>query len=119
MKRVNVVMGILASAVILVVFSSTPRAAGVAAAGDPVKGQKVYEAQKCSLCHKINGVGSPLSSDLSAVGTKRDAAWFAKYLVNPTVLDPKNPPKIKMQPVKVKGQDLDDLIAYLGTLKKK
>lgn len=119
MKRLNVVMGIFSLAIIVGAFGSTPRAAGLPAAGDPVKGQKVYEAQKCSLCHMIGGVGSKLSSDLSAVGTKRDAAWLAKYLPNPTVLDPKNPPKVKMQPVKVKGQDLDDLVAYLLTLKGK
>lgn len=120
MKRVNIVMGILASAIILVVFGSTPRAAGVAgAAGDPVKGAKVYAAANCKTCHMVNGAGGKLASDLSAIGAKRDAAWLAKYLVNPTVLDPKNPPKVKMAPTTVKGQDLDDMVAYLASLKVK
>jgi cytochrome c2 len=114
MKRMNVVLGLLASVIIVAVFSATPRAAGTPAAGDPVKGQKVYEAQKCSVCH--NG---KMAEDLSSIGTKRDAAWLAKYLVNPTPLDPKNPPKVKMVAVKVKGQELDDLVAYLASLKGK
>jgi mono/diheme cytochrome c family protein len=120
MKRVNVVTGIIASAAILFVFGGTLRAATTAApAGDPVKGEKVYASQTCKTCHQINGAGGKLAGDLSAIGAKRDAAWLAKYLVNPTVLDPKNPPKIKMTPTTAKGQDLDDLVAYLASLKGK
>jgi cytochrome c2 len=87
--------------------------------GDPVNGAKVYLAQKCNVCHKINGTGGPMGPDLSTIGLKRDAAWLAKYLPNPAVLDPKNPPKMKMTPTKVKGQELDDLIAYMVSLKVK
>ena len=97
-------------------LSNHPSQAAAAPAGDPVKGMKVYADQKCATCHTATGKIGP---DLSAIGTKRDAAWLAKYLVNPTTLDPKNPPKVKMQPTKAKGQDLDDLIAYLLTLKGK
>jgi cytochrome c2 len=96
--------------------------AGLAAAGasgaassDPVKGEKIYAAQKCSLCHKIGAAGGKMGPDLSAVGTRRDAAWMEKYLQNPKLVDPKN----KMPFAKVKGQDLADLIAYLETLGKK
>jgi cytochrome c2 len=115
MKRMNVVIGLFASAIIVVILGVTPRAAAISAvAGDAVNGQKVFTAQKCEMCH--NG---KITADLSAIGAKRDAAWLAKYLVAPTVLDPKNPPKVKMAAVKVKGQELDDLVAYLVTLKGK
>jgi len=114
MKHVNVVIGALASAIIVIIFGVAPRAAATSVAGDPVNGQKVFTAQKCEMCH--NG---KITVELKSIGSKRDAAWLAKYLVAPTVLDPKNPPKIKMVAVKVKGKELDDLIAYLVTLKGK
>jgi len=115
MKRMNVVIGAIASAIIVIIFGVTPRAAATSAVqGDPVNGQKVFTAQKCEMCH--NG---KITAELKAIGSKRNAAWLAKYLVAPTVLDPKNPPKVKMVAVKVKGKDLDDLIAYLVTLKGK
>lgn len=86
-----------------------------AVSGDPVKGEKIYAAQKCNLCHKVGTAGGKLGPDLSTVGARRDAAWMDKYLQNPKIVDPKN----KMPAVKVKGQDLADLIAYLETLGKK
>lgn len=115
MKKVSAVIASFAFVLVGVVMSAVPQVSAKSAAGDPVKGQKIFTEQKCSMCH--NG---KMADDLSSIGTKRDAAWLAKYLVAPpAALDPKNPPKAKMLPVKVKGQDLDDLIAYLGTLKKK
>jgi len=85
------------------------------AAGDPVKGKAVFTTLKCTMCHIIAGVGGKMGPDLSAVGTKRDAAWLAKYLPNPKGIDPKN----KMPAAKATGQDLDNLVAYLLTLKAK
>ena len=83
------------------------------AADDPANGAKIYAAQKCSLCHRIGSTGGKMGPELSAVATTRSAAWLAKYLVDPKASDPKN----KMPAVKVTGQDLKDLVAYLGTLK--
>jgi cytochrome c2 len=85
--------------------------------GDPVKGERVFANQKCATCHPMNGKGNKIGPDLGAVGLRRDAASLAKFLVKPTPLDPNKPPIVKMPPVVVKGQDLDDLIAYLLTLK--
>jgi cytochrome c2 len=113
MKRVSAGIGFIVAAV--VAFSAAPVASGAPAGpGDPVKGKVVYAAQKCSVCHKIGTTGGKLGPELTMVGTKRDAAWLAKYLPNPKAVDPKN----KMPVTKAKGQDLDDLIAYLLTLKK-
>jgi mono/diheme cytochrome c family protein len=118
MKRVVLAVGLITIGTIA--FSSYPSHAATAApAGDPVKGMKVYADQKCSVCHPINGAGGKLAPDLGAIGNKRDAAWLAKYLPNPTTIDPKNPPKLKMKPTTAKGQDMDDLIAYLLSLKGK
>lgn len=85
--------------------------------GDPVKGKQVYlnSNPKCSLCHTIGASGGKFGPDLSAIGKKRDAAWLAKYLPNPRFVDPAN----KMPAVAAKGKDLEDLIAYLVSLKGK
>jgi len=83
--------------------------------GDPINGKDVFVAQRCALCHKIDGTGGVLGPDLTAVGTRRNAAWLYEYLPKPQATKPEN----KMPPVAVKGQELDDLIAYLLSLKGK
>jgi mono/diheme cytochrome c family protein len=86
-----------------------------AAKGDPINGRDIFTAQRCSGCHKIDGSGGVLGPDLTAVGTRRNAAWLYEYLPKPQAAKPEN----KMPPVAVKGQDLDDLVAYLLSLKGK
>jgi cytochrome c2 len=88
-------------------------AAPLAATGDKVKGEKGYKDAKCSVCHKIGSAGGKMGPELTKVGAKRDLAWLTKYLANPKAENPKN----KMPPVKAKGADLDNLIAYLLSLK--
>jgi nitric oxide reductase subunit C len=90
--------------------------AGVVAsaqAGNAANGQKLYTAQKCNICHQIAGKGGKMGPELTKVGTKRDAAWLKSYLPNPKSIDPKN----KMPVVKLQGQEMEDLIAYLLSLK--
>ena len=97
----------------LTAMLSLALAGSLAAAPDQApnaaSGEKLYTAQKCSVCHAIGGKGGKMGPDLSAVGTKRDAAWLRKYLPNPKSVDPKN----KMPVVKLKTPEMEDLIAYL------
>lgn len=99
------------SSIVIAVVAAPPLSAGQS--GNAANGQKLYTAQKCSLCHKIAGKGGPMGPELGKVGATRDAAWLKGYLTNPKSLDPKN----KMPPVKLKGAEMDDLIAYLLSLK--
>jgi cytochrome c2 len=86
----------------------------VAAQGsDKDKGAKVFAAQKCSICHNIGSSAKKMGPELTKVGASRNKAWLQKYLVDPKADNPKN----KMPAVKVKGEDLEHLIAYLLSLK--
>ena len=100
---------------LVITARATVNSASTAAPGDPVRGKQVFTTQKCALCHTVGKSGGKLGPDLTLVGTRRSAAWLLKYLPNPQALDP----KIKMPPVAAKGQDLDDLVAYLVSLKRK
>lgn len=85
--------------------------------GDPVKGRQVFERSvpQCSLCHTVRGRGGKLGPDLSRVGATRTEAWLTTFLPNPRSVAPES----KMPPVAAKGKDLENLIAYLMTLKGK
>jgi putative heme-binding domain-containing protein len=84
-----------------------------AQSGNAANGEKLYTSQKCSVCHQISGKGGKMGPELTKVAATRDAKWLAAYLPNPKSVDPKN----KMPVVKLKGAELDDLVAYLLTLK--
>ena len=49
------------------------------------KGEQVYAAQKCSVCHSIAGKGSK-ASPLDGVGAKLSAADIREWIVEPVVM---------------------------------
>ena len=117
-KRLIAVMVSAVSMVVLmaaglVLASDLTPASDRVVAGDKVKGEKVYNDAKCSICHKVGTKGGKMGPDLTLVGTKRDLAWLKKYLADPKAENPKN----KMPKVKATGVDLDNLIEYLLSLK--
>ncbi len=83
--------------------------------GDAERGREIFVQQKCSLCHMVGATGGRFGPELTTVGERRNAEWLLKYLPKPQASNPTN----KMPPVAVKGQDLDDLVAYLVSLKGK
>jgi mono/diheme cytochrome c family protein len=85
-----------------------------AATGNVANGQKLYAAQSCATCHKIGGKGGKLGPDLSKEGTKRNAQWLVVFFKKPAAKYPKG----TMPPVKGSQKDLQDLAAYMLTLKK-
>lgn len=93
-----------------------------AAAQDAAKiaaGEKVYAAQKCSMCHAIAGKGMK-AYPLDGVGTKLSAADIKAWITTPDVMVAKQTTKakMKMKAYKLEAADLDNLVAYLGSLKK-
>jgi mono/diheme cytochrome c family protein len=83
-------------------------------------GEKVFTEQKCSLCHSIAGKGNA-KGVLDEVGTKLKPeeirAWItdAKAMTEKTHAERKPP----MKAYELSKADVDTLVAYLTTLKKK
>lgn len=84
------------------------------------RGQEVYTAQKCQLCHSIADKGKK-TSPLDGVGTKLSAEDIKQWIVNPTEMTAKA--KSTKKPVmpnkysKLPAADIDALVAYLHSLK--
>jgi mono/diheme cytochrome c family protein len=81
------------------------------------RGKAVYTAQKCSLCHKIAGVGK--RTTLDGVGAKLNADDIRQWLTDPKAAAVKA--KSTAKPVmkdysKLPPADLDALVAYMKTL---
>jgi mono/diheme cytochrome c family protein len=109
--------------VLITVFAlSVVGATASAGAQTPVeKGMAVYTAQKCSLCHSVAGKGNP-KGPLEEGVSKLSADEIRQWIVNPDEMREKaaaaRKPAMKSFSKLSKG-DLDSLVAYLGSLKKK
>jgi cytochrome c2 len=79
------------------------------------KGQEVYAAQKCSMCHSVEGKGNK-NNPLDGVGSKLTPEQIRKWIVSPREM--KSDSKMKAYPGLAAG-DLDALVAYLSSLKTK
>ena len=98
-------------------------AAPVAAGQDPAaakRGQEVYTAQKCQVCHAIAGKGSK-ANPLDGVGAKLSADETRQWITNPKEMTAKAK-STKKPPMPAKystlpAADIDALVAYLQTLK--
>jgi cytochrome c2 len=79
------------------------------------KGKELYTQKKCSMCHKLEGVGGKMGPDLSDEGDKgRNEEWLMKYFKDPKSVMP----EAKMRPVKGTDEELKALVAYMMSLKK-
>lgn len=85
------------------------------------KGEKLYVAQKCSVCHSVADKGNK-KGPLDEVGTKLSAEELRQWLVNPTEMSAKakstrKPPMKSYE--KLAKEDVEALVAYMQSLKKK
>jgi mono/diheme cytochrome c family protein len=94
--------------------------ASVASAEDSAAGAKIFADQKCSLCHSIAGKGNAKGS-LDGVGTKLPAADIRAWIEDAPGMTTKTnaPRKPVMKAYSLAKPDVDALVAYLTTLKKK
>lgn len=82
-------------------------------------GQKVFAAQKCTMCHSIDGKGNA-KGPLDNAGRLSDED-LRQWLIAPRVMSEKA--KSTRKPImpeytKLSKEDLDAVIAYMKTLKK-
>jgi mono/diheme cytochrome c family protein len=93
---------------------------GVASAQDAAKGEQVYVAQKCSMCHQIAGKGNK-NSPLDGVGAKLSAADLREWIVDPVAAAAKHKstkkPPMPRTYAKLAAADIDALVAYMQSLK--
>jgi mono/diheme cytochrome c family protein len=95
--------------------------AGTAAAQDAkAKGEKVYTDSKCSLCHAIGGHGNA-KGPLDEVGSKLSADEIRQWVTDAKGMTAKTKAarKPEMKAYTLPKDDVDALVAYLGSLKKK
>lgn len=85
------------------------------------KGEQVYAAQKCSVCHSIGDKGNK-KGPLDGVGSKLTADQIREWMVNPAEMHKKmkadRKPAMKAYD-KLPKEDLDAVVAYMLSLKKK
>ena len=112
--------GALTVATLAVAFiAGVPHRAASQDAALVKKGQEVYTAQKCQMCHAIEGKGNKMNP-LDGVGTKLSADEIRSWIVDPAAMTAKTkstkkppmPAKYKLPPA-----ELDALVAYMQSLK--
>lgn len=85
------------------------------------KGQAVYAAQKCSMCHSIEGKGQA-KGPLDDVGGKLKADDIREWIVNPAKMTKEHnatrKPPMRAYP-NLPKEDLEALVVYMASLKKK
>jgi mono/diheme cytochrome c family protein len=96
-----------------------------ASAQDKVKGEKVFAERGCPMCHSIAGKGN-VKGLLDDVGSKLTADEIRQWITDPAGSAAKakaerKPAMSVMQPKfkDLSKEDLDSLVAYLASLKKK
>ena len=90
-------------------------------AQDAAHGKQLFTDNKCGVCHSIAGVGNK-KGELDDVGSKLSAADIRQWITSAPEMAVKmkaeRKPPMKTYPQLTK-QEVDDLVAYLQTLKKK
>jgi mono/diheme cytochrome c family protein len=93
--------------------------AAAAAQDLKAKGEQVFTAQKCSLCHSVAGKGNAKGA-LDGVGGKLSADEIRSWIVDAKGMTAKTKAtrKPEMKAYSLPKEDVDALVAYLSSLKK-
>jgi mono/diheme cytochrome c family protein len=108
------------AAIVLASSLAAPAAAAAQDAEQAKRGEQVYAAQKCQVCHAIAGKGGK-ASPLDHVATKLSPVEIRQWITDPAAMTKKtNSTKKPAMPAKwgtLPAADVDALVAYMMTLK--
>jgi mono/diheme cytochrome c family protein len=84
------------------------------------KGEEVYAAQKCAMCHSIGDKGNK-KGPLDGVGSKLSADEIRMWMTDAKAMTAKTSStrKPEMKSYSLPKDDLDAVVAYMASLKKK
>jgi len=106
--------------VALAVATLATLTAGTTSAQDAAAGAKIFADQKCSLCHSVAGKGNAKGA-LDGVGSRLPAADIRAWIEDAPGMTAKTNATRKpvMKSYSLPKADVDALVAYLASLKKK
>lgn len=95
-------------------MASAPRqAAPDAAATEAMANAPTYFSTVCTSCHAVNGVGANVGPDLAGVADRYEPEYLRKWVSDPNSVKPGT----SMPNLGLQGEDLEQILTYLGTLK--
>jgi len=108
------------SIVYALVITAAFTAAAAAQDAKVTRGAQVYAEQKCSLCHSVGDKGNK-KGPLDEVGSTRTADELHAWIVDAKGMTAKTkaPRKPEMKNYDLPKADVDALVAYMLTLKKR
>jgi mono/diheme cytochrome c family protein len=74
---------------------------------------QVMDKYRCFTCHKINGKGGEMATDLSQEGSRVKKPWLQKFMKAPDTIRPILVER--MPPFKIQDSEIETLSAYFGT----
>jgi ubiquinol-cytochrome c reductase cytochrome b subunit len=77
-----------------------------------VQGALIYQRHRCSMCHKVNGVGMSTGPSLNGLGRRRTQEWVMGHFLEPQ----KYSPGSAMPPYPLSRKDNERLTSYLMSL---
>ena len=117
MQRVTTTQRVFITALTVALVTVLP---GVARSQDAAKGEQVYAAQKCQVCHAVAGKGNK-QNPLDGVGAKLSADDIRAWIVDPLKMAAKasstKKPPMPNKWANLPAADLDGLVAYMQSLK--
>jgi ubiquinol-cytochrome c reductase cytochrome b subunit len=77
-----------------------------------VDGAMIYQANRCGICHQVNGIGMKMGPPLNGLAKRRTREWVVEHFLEPQKLSPGT----VMPPYKFSPRDMDRITSYLLAL---